>query len=287
MTGEIRAGDFDRFLREFASWHEPPAIFFISSKGGNLDEAMRMGEVIRESQIPVWAGDDCFSACVFLYVAGVERYVFNNGRLGLHRPYFEKTYFSNLSSYDASKKYDDLKNDSIRYLQKMGVSQEVIDRMFATSSQNVDLVSEKEAATLFGSRIPFYEEWLSAKCGEYTPEQKRVIKSISAWKAALMTDMAKKDDRLKKSENFGGNFHSLLKEAELAIQMNKAGALEPYIALSKTHESCISKAVNDHVYSYHAIIKAALAAKERGSSHKLHNSQKAHKPNNGASGSPR
>ncbi len=53
MHGEIKHGDAINFLNEFASWEVPPTIFFISSNGGDLDEAIKIGEVIRKSQIPV------------------------------------------------------------------------------------------------------------------------------------------------------------------------------------------------------------------------------------------
>ncbi|REL27053.1 hypothetical protein DXX93_11090 [Thalassotalea euphylliae] len=66
MHGEIKKGDAAKFLLEFTSWEVAPTIFFISSRGGNLDEAIHIGEIIRASQIPVHSGEECFSACVFI-----------------------------------------------------------------------------------------------------------------------------------------------------------------------------------------------------------------------------
>ncbi|WP_147302677.1 hypothetical protein [Thalassotalea euphylliae] len=117
--------------------------------------------------------------------AGVERDI--GGVIGLHRPYFDKSYFANLSSLEAKKRYDALRESSEDYLKKMGVKQTLIERMFETDSTNVDILNMSEAKMEFYSRVPFYEEWLSAKCGKFTEEQKRVLKSLGALRAAAAT----------------------------------------------------------------------------------------------------
>jgi hypothetical protein len=256
MAGEIKEYDFSEFLLELASWEVPPAIFHITSKGGNLDEAMRIGEIIRESQIPVWSGDECFSACVFIFASGVEREA--RGQVGLHRPYFEKSYFADLTSMEAKQKYDDLKLISVSYLKGIEVSQSIIDRMFQTGSTEVDLLSAEEANDMFGLRSPFYEEWLTAKCGKYTEEQARVLGSWSNLIAARSTLQVARNDSFPKSDDFGSNFPELMRNAQLAIQLEAAGMLQPYIELSKVHNRCTERAVNRHVYSFHKSLKAEI-----------------------------
>lgn len=256
MHGEIEKDDAARFLVEFASWEVAPTIFFISSKGGNLDEAIQIGEIIRASQIPVQSGEECFSACVFVLSAGVERTI--DGVIGLHRPYFDKSYFANLTSIEAQAKYETLRDNSEDYLRKMGVKQTLIERMFETDSTNVDILSKHEAQKEFDSRLPFYEEWLSAKCGKYTEEQEKVLNSLGALRAARATIALAQDKDIPKADGFGNNLMELAQKAELAIQMEKSGMLQPYIDLSNIHAKCEDKAANEHVLSFHYSVQEYL-----------------------------
>ena len=256
MDGEITKGDTIKFLTEFASWENPPTIFHINSKGGDLNEALKIGRIIRDSQIPIWSGEECYSACVFIFSAGVERYA--QGNIGLHRPYFDKLYFSGLSSSEAKLKYEELKKESINYLKEMSVNQQIIDRMFATDSTNVDILNKEEANNVFGNILPFYEEWITAKCGKFTDEQIKVLSSLASLKAARMTVAISQDSDIPKSEGFGSNVEKFMEDAQLALQMEKAGMLEPYIELSEIKDKCVEKATNKHIYSFHYTIKHYL-----------------------------
>lgn len=220
-----------------------------------------IGEIIRESQIPVWSGEQCSSACVFILVSGVERRA--QGAVGLHRPYFDKSYFADLTSTEAKVKYYELKKQSIDYLRKMEVGQQIIERIFATDSTNIDLISEKEANNLFGFRSPFYEEWLMAKCGKYTDEESKIIKSYWSLMAARTTYAMLQDKTIPKTEDFGDNLPELVEDSQLAYQLEKANLLDPYVTLSNTHKKCIENAASQHIYSFHYAIKKYLENSEK------------------------
>ena len=256
MLGEIEKEDSLKFITSLASWDNPPTIFHISSKGGSLDEAMKIGKIIRSSQIPVWSGEECHSACVFIYASGVERYAL--GKVGLHRPYLDKDYFANLSSLDAKEKYNELKQQSIKYLKEIEVAQALIDRMFQTGSTEIDIIDAEEANKLFGTQSSFYEEWVTAKCGKYTGEQERILSSWGNLKAARATLAIAENESAPKAENFGSNIRKLIEEAQLALQLEKAGMLESYIELSEIHQKCVAKAENAHVYSFHKSLQKWL-----------------------------
>lgn len=253
MVGAIEKDDSIKFLVELGTLEVPPTAFHITSNGGNLEEAMRIGEVIRESHIPVWTGEECDSACVFIYASGVERDA--QGKIGLHRPYFDKLYFSNLTAMDAKKQYHELQLKSAEYLKNMEVSQTIIDRIFQTGSTEVDMLDKDAANKLFGSRSPFYEEWLTAKCGKFTDEQHRVLKSWSYLQAARATVAIAKDESISKSESFGSNIYELIEGGKLAFQLEKAGMLDSYIELSKLHNKCEKEAKSAHIYSFHKSIQ--------------------------------
>jgi hypothetical protein len=253
MHGTIEKDDFVKFVISLATWESPPTIFHIDSEGGNLDQAMMIGEIIRASQIPVWSGEKCYSACVFIYVSGVERIA--RGSIGLHRPYFERAYFSELTSLEAKEKYDELKQESVVYLKKMEVAQSLIDRIFETGSTDVDIIQGSEADKLFGTRSPFYDEWLTAKCGKYTEEQSTVLDSWGNLKAVRSTLSVLNDESIPRTDDFGSNLNELIEGAWLALEMEKSGALAPYIELFKTNQKCGKKAVSRHVFSFHRDIQ--------------------------------
>lgn len=256
MHGEIEKDDSMRFIISLASWEHPPTVFYISSKGGALDEAMTIGRIIRASQIPVWTGEGCFSACVFIYASGVERDT--RGKIGLHRPYFDKEYFSNLTSLEAKRKYEKLKQQSFAYLKELEVAQSLIDRIFQTGSTEVDILEADEANKLFGTRSPFYEEWLTAKCGKYTEKQSKVLNSWGNLQAARATLSLAKDESILKADNFGSNIQELIEGAKLALLLEKEAMLSPYIKLSEIHQKCEEKAVNAHVYKFHRSLQRDL-----------------------------
>ncbi len=128
----------------------------------------------------------CYSACVLIFYAGAERFLYDNRFsldddyqakkrenipvIGLHRPYYEKKYYSDLSPIEAEKEYKKLEIAVSRYLYDMGAPDEIIERMLRTSSKNIDLVKESEFKKLYHKKSPFYEEWLIANCGKSGPE---------------------------------------------------------------------------------------------------------------------
>lgn len=256
MSGKIEKGDFHSFMKEFASWDKAPTVFHITSGGGDLDEAMKIGNYIATSNIPVWVWDECNSACVFIYASAVERDV--KGKIGLHRPYFNKEYFSSLTSLEAEKKYYELKSKAISFLKVAGVNQDIINRMFNTNSKSIDYLSGKDANKQFGTISDFYEEWLIAKCGELTSGEQKAITSMGFLDATRMTITAMEDPEFKKSDGFGSNLKELMDGAQLALSLDKNDMLQPYREIAKKHYSCTNKASNSHIASFHLSTKVHL-----------------------------
>lgn len=256
MRGDIVSGDADRFLITFAQWDVPPRIFHIDSKGGDLKEAMSIGRIVRESQIPLWTGENCLSACVFVYVAGVERNA--RGTIGLHRPYFDPSYYAGLNSTDAAEQYKGLSKDAREYLEAMGTSRTLIDKIFDTGSDKIDTFSAGEANEAFGKRAPFYDEWLAAKCGRYSPREQRIIDSLIALRAAGLGMHVLKDPKQKKSSEFADDFMAHVENAKLAMRMYRDATIQPYIKLQEKHSDCLERATNAHVFAYHQYARRLL-----------------------------
>lgn len=88
--------------------------------------------------------------------------------MGLHRPYYEKEYFSKLSPSQASEAYKKLENMVRNYLADMGAPQLIIDRMFNRASNEIELLTADEFRGLYKSEESFLAEWLIARCGATT-----------------------------------------------------------------------------------------------------------------------
>lgn len=57
----------------------------LSSPGGRIDAALRAHALVREAGVATVAVSDCASACALIFIAGSERSVGPEGRLGVHQ----------------------------------------------------------------------------------------------------------------------------------------------------------------------------------------------------------
>ncbi len=123
----------------------------------------------------------CYSAGVFILYGGVKRYVsdnidFRHGKefitvIGIHRPNFDASYFSELSPEKADKQYKSLQEKAREYLIEMDAPQSLISQMFVTASNKIQLIeSVKFRKEYLASKVPFFDEWLIAKCGSSGPK---------------------------------------------------------------------------------------------------------------------
>lgn len=98
IAGEITPGDVDMLrttiiqrMNQFKSQLIGQPVVLLDSPGGNVSAALEMGRLLRRisAHTVVDGGASCSSSCIFLLAGGVERNVFLNGRIGLHRPRFD------------------------------------------------------------------------------------------------------------------------------------------------------------------------------------------------------
>jgi len=177
IKGDIEIGDTKKLLKVLR--HEVsngnrlssmPEEIVITSNGGSFEEALRMGKFIRASLIPVVAKNYCYSSCFIILMSSVEKskdFSKNGTSIGIHRPYYEKKYFSNLSILEANKRYDALQEITKSFLMKMNVSISIIDKMFRTSSDKNYLLNNQELKQVLAN-TPAYEEWINSKCTKVT-----------------------------------------------------------------------------------------------------------------------
>ena len=243
MEGPINSGDASRFASAYLAWDEPPMVFHIDSPGGDVREAMLIGNFIRQSQTPVWSGRVCDSACVLVLVSGVERRA--HGTVGLHRPRYSEVYYSKLSSSDAAKAYSQATGAITEYMVSMGVHQAAIDRMFQADSGSLDILSAKEASALFGFRVPFYEEWIAAKCGRFTGDYAQAVKDLQAI------------ERLDSNTELGkSQIHQRIEKLRVSGSKTFEIMTDPGFTESwHNYQACILRAENSHIRAFFKMAK--------------------------------
>ena len=129
---------------------EPGGAVLLSSPGGNLDQALIIGEIIRSHGLDTAVGtvgssgdvapSYCASACVLVFAGGKARFGVAGSKLGVHR-------------FVTTRPMDDPVADTQRttgalltYFTRMGVSASVLEAMSATS--DIRWLSAKEAETM-------------------------------------------------------------------------------------------------------------------------------------------
>jgi hypothetical protein len=114
----------------------PGDLVLLSSPGGNLDQALIMGEIIRSRGLATAVGTAnasgritrsfCASACVLVFAGGTPRYGIESSALGVHR------FTSALPVRDPIADAQRLTGRVLNHMTKMGVSPAVVEAMSAT-----------------------------------------------------------------------------------------------------------------------------------------------------------
>jgi membrane-bound ClpP family serine protease len=111
-------------------------IVLLSSPGGNLEQALIMGEIIRARGLATAVGTAdvagkversyCASACVLVYAGGALRYGIEGSALGVHR------FVNRAPGRDPVADTQRTTGAVLNYITKMGISPSVIEAMSAT-----------------------------------------------------------------------------------------------------------------------------------------------------------
>ena len=191
FEGTIVEGDYDK-IRKMAK-EVGPSIekIFLASLGGNLNEAMRIGYLVRELRWETEALDfilimvdskyyskyykayglnpiensdhehACASSCFFIYAAGVIR---SGGEIGIHRPFLNEESCSKISGNDAID-FSVSATQAIKiYLTEMGIPEHIYNTMLSISKNSIHWLTYEEKKEIEGY-IPALKDWLDGKCG--------------------------------------------------------------------------------------------------------------------------
>lgn len=195
LEGPIVKGDADKvlgFVRDPPNRQNIIAHLVLDSPGGEVEEAMRLAEVVRMALITTanWGlfkngnrqpfdldrMSPCVSACALVWLAGPERVLKfgrHNRALGLHRPYFSKERYASESPSQLSRKQAEVMLRVREFLASEGMPASVVDAMMNRSSREIYWVPRKEYEAI-GKYPAWFEEVLIAKCN-FDPDLKRSL----------------------------------------------------------------------------------------------------------------
>jgi hypothetical protein len=85
IVGDIEPNDADTFRAR--TYPLGKAAVVLTSAGGNLVAALRIGEMVKAKRFPTVVTDYCMSACTSIWLAGSPRTMTRNARIGFHQAY--------------------------------------------------------------------------------------------------------------------------------------------------------------------------------------------------------
>ncbi len=151
VSGEIGAAGASWLREKLDEGHLIPGdLVLLSSPGGNLAQAMLMGEMIRSRGLTTAVGTAdasggvrparCASACVLVYAGGKVRYGVEGSALGVHQ------FYSVAPERDPISGTQSVVGMLLGYMRKMGISPTIVEAMSET--RDVRWLGAKEASAM-------------------------------------------------------------------------------------------------------------------------------------------
>ena len=153
--GLIDQGTADK-LQQFLTDHNVPysSNLHLNSNGGNLAEGIKLGRLIRRSQLFTYVGrsgdklfdskpGECYSACALAFLGGLFRFNHKGSLYGVHRFYSAST-GETISSDTAQI----ISAAIVGYIQEMQVNPSLFSFMTEAGSDEIKLVPDKDQLRL-------------------------------------------------------------------------------------------------------------------------------------------
>ena len=176
ISGDIRKSGVTRLIAavvqakkstgSFTHSGEPIVRVILNSRGGEIEAAMQMGQILRAEAAEVYVPEnaECSSACILVLAGGIHRGALPGAKLGIHRPLFQPEEFAELSHLESQDRYSALSAAVRHYLSGMGIADTLFDAMMKVPSRKMEFLTRDFAwATHLLGDDPVYEEWQRAK----------------------------------------------------------------------------------------------------------------------------
>jgi len=317
ITGIIEKGDYIKVretTKNYVNWilkdRGDELKFILNSEGGDVEEAIKIGLLFRESlsQVYVWGNrllhesesdaqwvlnhrskgwaekyetqnsviysdkrpnteqdiKKCYSACVLMLLGGTQKQISDNHYwidgiradeskdipvIGLHRPYFTKKQYAKLGAREAEAAYKKLEKLVRGYLEEIGATQKLIDRMFKSASNEIDLVGGSEFRDMINLEEPFYNEWIIARCGVIDDGKGLLSKEDFEYKNRIGEAKKKEVRRLMKLQGGGPEDYNHIYKNYIPDDLSKE-KYENIMSVVRTHNvkyrACKENSVKKH-----------------------------------------
>ncbi len=164
IDGPLRIGDASKMIAAIKKvkpegadpFHSKWLIVWVSSPGGSLGEAIKLGRYLRkESAVTGVPGKGkCNSSCIFILVSGISRILGMKAEVGVHRPYLVEAEPDLNFEAEYQKNYRTVMN----YLKEMHISSALGELMFAIPPDQIKTLTRDEFGTLIGHDDPVFDE---------------------------------------------------------------------------------------------------------------------------------
>jgi len=144
LAGEIVRGDGERFAEAAAGLDA--AVVMLASPGGNMLAGLRIGQVVRGQKFSTLVPDGalCASACAYIWLGGLQRFMQPRGLVGFHAAYVVR---------DGAKLESGAGNALVgAYLSRLGLSDDAILYISATAPEQITWLT-REAAERVGIQV--------------------------------------------------------------------------------------------------------------------------------------
>lgn len=142
INGEFKKGDVQDF-QNFLNHHLDVKYILLQSNGGSLNEAMKIGKVIRNHHLNTAVETYCRSACFAVLMAGKSRYVYKDAYVGVHQPFFIQS-GKNVADKRLSSTYHNLYDYFYFMIGNENKSQNIVDIMYKTSPNRMYEISSRD-----------------------------------------------------------------------------------------------------------------------------------------------
>lgn len=184
VNGDIRQGDSILFASAASAMKDirqtsckekeakiskrPYILIKLNSAGGEVEEAIKIGEIIRENEflVSVPDGAECLSSCIFILSAGIYRS--GSGKVGIHRPYFS-TIAEGESIQNIRRKRDDVLTIIKQYVEKMDINPRLVDTMMSIPPGELKILTDDELSyyRLSGMDASYEEKFIAEAARSY------------------------------------------------------------------------------------------------------------------------
>ena len=159
LHGDIKVGDYSRLKARFKG-KEAIVGFDLSSEGGDLDEGLRIADLVRRKALIVYVADKCNSACADVFFAAANRYFRADAKIGVHAVSNDR------DMEDVGSKLLTIK--LARLWAKHGVPNSAIGKMVTTRPETITYLDPADLSGLDASEgNPFaFEAEKSSRAGQ-------------------------------------------------------------------------------------------------------------------------